>query len=587
MSDQGDSPSTREMGTGQTPGGNRVYSGRYELHSRLGRGGMAEVFLARDQLLDRPVAVKVMFQEFAGDPSFVERFRREAQAAANLNHPNVVGVYDWGEEDGTYFIVMEYVDGRSLADILRSEGPLHPDRAADLATDIADALGLAHRNGMVHRDVKPGNVLVGKDGQVKVADFGIARAFAGGTDSELTQAGTVMGTATYFSPEQAQGKPVDPRSDLYALGVVLYEMVAGQPPFTGESPVAIAYQHVREQPVPITDLNPQIPPEIDAITGKLLQKDPSLRYPSAADLRADLRRFREGRTLAAPAVVNDAPATVAVAPVTAAEPSSEYDDGYEEPARRTGVFLFFLILLLLALGGALLFLATQLREDDAATVQVPSVVGQPQEVAEQNLRALGLLVRVETRESTEEEAGNVLEQDPAAGADVDEGEEVTLIVGAGPEPVAVPDVVGQPLEQAQATLEGLGFVVTTEQREVEDDEEGVEPGTVLEQAPAAGQELTPGETVNLVVAQEPDALQVPNVVGQSSSQAGATLGSAGCSVGQTTRENSVNAAADVVIRQSPAAGTEIPEEECTVNLVVSGGQPTPTPTPQSVPAPPG
>ncbi|HUS61295.1 MAG TPA: protein kinase, partial [Acidimicrobiales bacterium] len=202
-----------------------VFNGRYELHRRLARGGMADVFLARDSLLDRPVAVKVLFPEFATDPSFVERFRREAQSAANLNHPNIVAVYDWGQEEGTYFIVMEYVEGRSLADIIKTEGPLHPKRAAEVASDIAAALGFAHRNGVIHRDIKPGNVLITPSGQVKVADFGIARALDAAAEQNLTQAGSVMGTATYFSPEQAQGLSLDPRSDLYSVGIVLYEMV--------------------------------------------------------------------------------------------------------------------------------------------------------------------------------------------------------------------------------------------------------------------------------------------------------------------------------------------------------------------------
>ena len=219
-------------------GAPQVLSGRYEIHRKLARGGMAEVYLARDRSLDRPVAVKVLFPEFATDPAFVERFRREAQAAANLSHPNIVGVYDWGTEGGTYFIVMEFVDGQSLAEVMRTAGPLHPRRAAEIAFEVAGALGFAHAKGVVHRDVKPGNVIISSSGVSKVTDFGIARALSSPSE-DLTQAGSVMGTATYFSPEQAQGFAVDARSDLYSLGVVLFEMVTGRPPFAGDSPVAI------------------------------------------------------------------------------------------------------------------------------------------------------------------------------------------------------------------------------------------------------------------------------------------------------------------------------------------------------------
>ena len=271
----------------------RVLGDRYEIHQRLARGGMAQVYLARDRTLDRPVAVKELAPEFATDPSFVERFRREAQAAANLSHPNIVGVFDWGTQDGTYFIVMEYIDGPSLSQVIRRDGPLHPRRAAEIGGEVAAALGFAHSRGVVHRDVKPGNVLLTATGQSKVTDFGIARALSS-PDDDLTQAGSVMGTATYFSPEQAQGLPVDPRSDLYSLGVVIYEMVTGRTPFSGDTPLAIAYRHVQDQPAPPSTIVPDIPVGLEAIIMKLLQKRPDDRYPTAEALRDDLNRFLDG-----------------------------------------------------------------------------------------------------------------------------------------------------------------------------------------------------------------------------------------------------------------------------------------------------
>src|SRR5581483_8273910 len=414
-----------------------VFNGRYELHRRLARGGMADVFLARDQLLDRPVAVKVLFPEFATDPSFVERFRREAQSAANLNHPNIVSVYDWGAEQGTYFIVMEYVEGRSLADILRTEGPLHPQRAAEVASDIAAALGFAHRNGVIHRDVKPGNVLISPAGHVKVADFGIARAMGAGVEDNLTKAGSVMGTATYFSPEQAQGLALDPRSDLYSLGVVLYEMVAGRPPFTGDSPVSIAYKHVQEQPTPPRRANANVPADLEAIIMRLLAKNPHARYPSAEDLRADLRRFREGQPVLAAGAATAA--TAMAAGVTAAHAATQVVPGYEgtraipaeelpaaysEPPRRSGAFLVVLILLLLILAGLLFALAkvlTSNKQTAKESLQVPPgcCVGKPEEQARAALETARFDVTVETQKNDQVEAGIVVSVDPAEGTTVD------------------------------------------------------------------------------------------------------------------------------------------------------------------------
>ena len=565
--------------------GPTVFSGRYELHRRIGRGGMAEVSLARDLLLDRPVAIKVLFPEFATDPSFVERFRREATAAANLNHPNIVGVYDWGSAEGTYFIVMEYVDGRTLSSILRSEGPLHPDRAADLGADVAAALGFAHRNGVVHRDVKPGNVLVDQHGQVKVADFGIARAISATTDENLTQVGTVMGTATYFSPEQARGEAVDPRSDIYSLGCVLYELVVGRPPFSGDSPVAIAYKQVHESPVPPRQINPAVPAALEAIILKCLAKNPVNRYPSAEDLRADLRRYREGnRILAEPVMapprgadpgatgVMAATTSMAATRATRAMPAGAYadEDDYDDgPRRSSGAFVAVLVVLLLLLAGMLFLLARTLGLGDSGGSQtlkaVPDVRGETLVEATDTLKALGFKVTHTTEANDNFEAGKVFATSPEHGQKVAEGSSIALKVSAGAGKVPVPTVIGQTQDDAKQALTADGFEVRVESSP--DTSKPVDQ--VVDQNPAPNTTAPKGSTVTIFVSNGPAAVQVRDVTGRTAGDAESLLQGDGFNT-STTSESSDSVPSGRVIRTEPPAGSQRPKG-ATITIVVSSG----------------
>lgn len=486
----------------------RVLGDRYEIHQRLARGGMAQVYLARDRSLDRPVAVKELVPEFATDPSFVERFRREAQAAANLSHPNIVGVYDWGKERGTYYIVMEYVDGRTLSEILRSDGPIPPKRAAQIAADVAAALGSAHESGVVHRDVKPGNVLITRGGEVKVADFGIARAMTATSEENLTQTGSVMGTATYFSPEQAQGKPVDARSDLYSLGVVLYEMACGRPPFTADSPVAIAYKHVQEPLPSLRAKVPSIPPGYEAITIKSLDKQPDNRYPDAAAMRADLLRFVAGRGVAAETDLaraaamrsrsGDTPPTGTMVAAGAAAPE------YAEQPNRTWAFVAAIVVLLLVLGGLVFAFGRQLGifGDGDDQVEVPSVIGRPIEEAEATLRALDLdPVRKEHEATADEDVGVVLDQTPGPETMVDAGAKVELSVAVSPDRGPIPDIEGMKFQQAVDRLRDAGFDNIGEPRYEESDAQP--ENRVIRSEPAIGDVVGHDTEIVLVLAQAP------------------------------------------------------------------------------------
>ena len=605
-----------------------VFSNRYEIQRGIARGGMAEVYLARDQLLDRPVAVKVLFPEFARDPSFVERFRREAQSAANLNHPNIVGIYDWGQEQGTYFIVMEYVRGRSIREVVQANGAFTPRRTAQIGAEIAGALEFAHRNGVIHRDVKPGNVLLTAESDVKVTDFGIARASTG---DALTQTGAVMGTAAYLSPEQAQGLSVDGRSDVYSLGVVLYEMVTGAAPFRGESPVAVAYKQVRENPDPPSMHAPDVPPDLEHIILAAMSKDADSRYQTADELRTDLLRFLRGEPpLAAPVTAMLAGETAAaeaaptqIAP--AVTPMGDVDHDKEARRKRTGAIVagvigFALIAAVIiglvafgASGGggggptaevpdvvgnsftdaenALKFSGFKVERRDVegkdapdlvlsqrpgggeklekngvvrlrvskATFTMPEVVGKPRQDAVNQLIGLGLQdpttnVAV-TEEDSDQPPGTVLRSDPAAGTDTPKvGRPVTLFVAREPN-IAVPNVAGQEAQTAQQLLQGAGFQVSAQS----EPSDTVPVGRVTRTDPGAGTQVRRGSAVQMFVSTGPQMVAVPNVVGQQMEQAAQMLQAAGFQVFASQQGTNNPGDNGKVLAQNPPAGQRVPK----------------------------
>ena len=553
---------------------------------------MADVYLARDLLLDRPVAVKVLFTEYARDAAFVERFRREAQAAANLNQPNIVAVYDWGQQYGTYFIVMEYVEGRPLSEIIRTEGPVHPHRAAEITADVAAALGFAHRNGVVHRDVKPGNILITPTGQVKVADFGIAQAASTGDSAvNLTQAGSVMGTATYFSPEQAQGLAVDPRSDLYSLGCVLYEMLTARPPFSGDSPVAVAYKHVQEAPVPPSRINPNVPLALEAIDLKLLAKDPAQRYASAEDLRSDLRRYLEGQPVlaaglpgaaagaAAGVVIGAGVAGAAPADATMMVPAAAGASGgggavgppttsgaYVSPPekKRTGLYVGLTIGALVIIAAILFFVGSSMGKS-TEKVTVPDVTTKDVTDATNTLSAAGFKVSVKNVANDTVPANQVFEQSPKGNTDAAKGSTVEITVSSGIGDGTVPDVVGRTQAAAESLLKTNNFI--PEVKEASSDT--VPKGTVISQSPAANAKATKNSVVTITVSSGAGDVLVPNVINFSSLVASNQLGQAGFQV-TTKQQSSATVAAGNVISTNPVPGTKVAKGS-TVELVVSTG----------------
>ncbi|RST09263.1 Stk1 family PASTA domain-containing Ser/Thr kinase [Streptomyces sp. WAC05374] len=578
----------------------RRLGGRYELGSVLGRGGMAEVYLAHDTRLGRTVAVKTLRADLARDPSFQARFRREAQSAASLNHPAIVAVYDTGEDYvdniSIPYIVMEYVDGSTLRELLHSGRKLLPERTLEMTVGILQALEYSHRAGIVHRDIKPANVMLTRTGQVKVMDFGIARAM-GDAGMTMTQTAAVIGTAQYLSPEQAKGEQVDARSDLYSTGCLLYELLTVRPPFVGDSPVAVAYQHVREEPQPPSNFDPEITPEMDAIVLKALVKDPDYRYQSADEMRADIEACLDGQPVAATAAMGavgypggygpDDQATTAMrqadpAGQTSMLPPMNPDDGgfgYDDrPDRRrqrkSNISTILLILagILVLVGAILIGRAVFDNQDGGGSdpIAVPQVVGKPFAEAEQTVEKAGLKIARSGSEACDRPKGVICKQTPESGT-MQEGETLTVVVSEGAAKIEVPDVTEKSEDSAKQQLEEKGFTVKVEYKESEKD-----PGEVLEQDPAGGTQAEKGTEVTLTVSKQAE-LNVPPVVGQQFDAAKAQLETLGFTVKREDVDS--DQPANTVTGQSPEGNSKAGKGS-EVTLKVSKG-----PQQQQVPVP--
>src|SRR5215469_1715700 len=571
----------------------RLLGGRYELDGIVGRGGMAEVFRARDIRLDRVVGVKTLRDDLARDQTFQARFRREAQSAASLNHPSIVAVYDTGEDMvgnlPVPYIVMEFVDGRTLRDLLRDDRRLLPERALEITDGVLRALDYSHRNGIVHRDIKPGNVMLTRNGDVKVMDFGIARAVA---DSQMTmtQTAQVIGTAQYLSPEQARGERVDARSDLYSTGCLLYELLSGRPPFTGDSPVAIAYQHVKEDPIPPSQLDPEVPAWADAIVLKAMQKNPADRYQSAGEMRSDIQRALQGAPLAAPMPGNGygpgtrrmGAAATQLAGRTASIPPYRYGpedggpDGPPQRQRRVWPWVVLATVVALLVAAIVLF---KFVNGNSGGVAVPNVINDTLPVAEHNITSVGLRVGTITpKQSATVTKGLVISTNPAFGQSEAKGSAVNITYSTGPKPVAtkpVPDVRGLKLGAAKAQLRAAGFTWSI----VPGQSATAGPNTVISYTPQGNQPV--GSIITLTV--NGSTVTVPaDVICKPAQAAAAELSGPPYSYQVTTQQGDgggSNCPVGSVYNTSPTTGSALQPGSPITIFVVAAPSSTPTITP--------
>jgi serine/threonine-protein kinase len=570
---------------------NTLFDGRYRIVRKLGSGGMANVYLAEDEDLGRRVAIKILNERYANDDLFIERFRREAKSAAALSHPNIVSVYDRGEAEGTYYIAMEVIEGRSLKELIMTRGPLPIAQALSYTHEILEALRFAHRHGIIHRDIKPHNILIGE--RLKVTDFGIARAGA----SQMTEAGSIMGTAQYLSPEQARGAPVTASSDLYSAAIVLYEMLTGKVPFTGDSAIEIAMKHLNDPPKPPSKIRPEIPEELDAVVLRALAKNPEDRYQTAEEFSEDLHRVEAGlplapetseaatALLAGAALVGGGGSTEVLAgtavttpgsppPPTTRRPPPPYGPGYydEPPKKRRRWAPWLLVLLLLAAAGiAGWYVFSQIQDQLAANepVAVPNVVGLKEEAAVTLIQNAGLEPDVQRAANADVAKDRVFDQNPNPGNRIQKGDRVTLLVSTGPPKTSVPDVVGMNYGDAVQALNDVNLKATKHevfsQKPV---------GKVISQDPPAGEQVVEGTEIILEVSRGAKQVVVPSVLGMSEDDARTTLQQAGFEVSSTSAPSD-STPEGIVSDQSPDGGTQA-SKGSTVTITISTGPSTTT-----------